>query len=235
MRKGETTTICDWGIETLLETYPSLRVQPQNNGSLVLAGNFDLHARFKKIEIRDTFSIEIEVPDHFPIELPRVREVGGRIPQEFHHYPDGKLCLGSPIRLRMHTRATPDLATFVDTFVVPYLYGFSHKERYGTLPFGELEHGYEGMIEDLKSFLKVGDERTCIELLRLTGLQRRKANRLRCPCGSGFRVGQCHNSILNPLRARLERLWCRDLYHVLRDQKLREKQQSLVRTRNRGA
>ena len=125
MRKKETTTIRDWGIGALLERHPGLRVQPQTNGSVILAGDFNLHARFKNTEIRDKYSIEIDVPDGFPIELPRVREVGGRIPEDFHHYPDGRLCLGSPIALRLDLGARPKLPTFVEKCVVPYLFGFS--------------------------------------------------------------------------------------------------------------
>ena len=37
------------------------------------------------------------------------------------------------------------------TCVILYLYGYSHFERYGVMPFGELKHGAEGLREDLAS------------------------------------------------------------------------------------
>lgn len=212
----------------MLGRYPGLRVKPQTNGSLLLVGDFDFHARFRDSEIIDSYLIEIEVPDGFPFELPRVREVGGRIPADFHRYQDGSLCLGSPIRLRLHAGAKQDLASFAEKCILPYLYGFSYKEQYGAPPFGELEHGHDGIIQDLKSILNFRDEKTCVDLLRLAGLERRKANRHPCPCGSGLRVGRCHNRILNPFRTRFGRLWCRNLHEVLREHRLLEKRQNLV-------
>ena len=37
------------------------------------------------------------------------------------------------------------------TCVIFYLYGYSHFERYGVMPFDELKHGAEGLREDLAS------------------------------------------------------------------------------------
>lgn len=221
----------DWGLTTLLAEYPELRVQPQENGALKLSGYFHFNATYNGRDITDSYEIEIEVPDHFPVDLPRVKEVGGRIAEEFHHYPDGTLCLGSPLRLALELGRDADLPKFVERFLLPYLYGFSYRERFGSLPFDELKHGHEGIIQDLERILHVKGEKSCIELLRLAGCQRRKANRESCPCGSGRRVGKCHNKLLNRLRSQMGRLSCRDWHDFTRDNRLREKQQAIARRR----
>jgi len=40
-------------------------------------------------------------------------------------------------------------------------------------------------------------------------MRKRHANKERCPCGSGDRVGWCHHRQLNRLRKRLGRYWFR--------------------------
>lgn len=235
MLKERAKPFQDWGLTSLLAAYPGLRVQPQVNGTLMLGGEFYFNAQYRGKEIADTYSIEIEVPDRFPVELPRVKEIGGRIPTEFHHYSDGTLCLGSPIRLALEIGDDTNLPAFVERFVLPYLFSFSHMAQFGFLPFGELKHGHDGIIQDLERILKATGERSCIELLELAGLERRKANRERCPCGSGLRVGKCHNRILNRLRFRIGRLVCRDWHDCIREHRLREKQQALIHMRRRYA
>lgn len=228
MRRGQAKPFQDWGLTGLLAKYPGLRVQPQVNGTLVLAGELYFNARYKRKVIADTYSIQIEVSDRFPVELPRVKEIGGRIPADFHHYSDGTLCLGSLIRLELYIRDDADLPSFVERFVVPYLFGYSHMAQFGSLPFGELEHGHKGIVQDLERILKATGEKACLDLLKLAGFERRTANRQRCPCGSGLRVGRCHNLILNEVRMRLGRLACRDWHNFIREHRLREKQQAVL-------
>jgi hypothetical protein len=47
------------------------------------------------------------------------------------------------------------------------------------------------------------------EFVRLAALRRREANKHPCPCGSGRRLGRCHNRRVNHLRGRLGRSWFR--------------------------
>jgi hypothetical protein len=235
MYKDRAKPFQDWDLAGLLAQYSGLRVQPQMNGTLILAGKFQFNACYKGKAISDAYAIQIEVPDHFPTDLPRVKEVGGRIPPEFHHYPDGTLCLGSPIRLALDLGREANLPRFVERFVLPYLYGFSHREQFGSLPFDELKHGHEGIVQDLERMLQATGERTCLDLLRLAGCERRKANRQLCPCGSGRRVGKCHNRILNRLRRQMGRLACRDWHDFIREHRLREKQQAIALRRRRSS
>lgn len=113
--------------------------------------------------------------------------------------------MGSPTRLRLILAETPSLLSFVERCVIPYLYGYSIVESGGVLPFGELSHGTRGLRDDLAAMLGVDDDLVLLGFVRLLAKKKREANKLPCPCGSGMRLGRCHNRKLNTLREKLGR------------------------------
>lgn len=205
-----------WEISELLRTFPGLSLRPVVNGQIKLTGTLSFSADAKGLErIDDAYEVEIAVPPNFPRELPLVKETAGRIPRDFHTNPDGSLCLGSPIRQYLELAKTPTLPGFVKTCFIPYLYGFSYKEKYGRLPFEELDHGMKGIRKDLAILFGIDDEKAVEEMVRLAGMKKRDANKRRCPCGSGRRLGKCHNRPVNRLRSQLGRPRLRDHYRWL--------------------
>lgn len=197
-----------WGLGALLAAHPDLRPLPVVNGGLRLRGEVSFDAESPGYNrIADTFEIELSVPAGFPNELPSVRDLTGRVPKSFHTHPnDGTLCLGSPTRQRLALVRSPSLLGFVTKCVIPYLYGFAHKEKYGSLPFGELDHGNIGLRADFAALFGVSPG-NADEMVRLASLKRRRANKFRCPCGGGKRLGRCHNRRVNRLRDELGRHW----------------------------
>jgi len=202
-----------WKIGELLEAYPGLRVQPIVNGQIRLSGALAFGAETNGHErIDDTYEVEISVPYGFPRHLPRVRETGGRIPKDFHTNHDGCLCLGSPARLHLELKKAPTLPGFVKSCLIPYLYGYSYREKHGRLPFGELEHGMKGIRNDFAALFGVASEQAAKEMVRLAGMKKRVANKQPCPCGSRRRLGKCHNRVVHRLRNQLGRKFFRDAY-----------------------
>lgn len=199
------------GLEGVLAAHPGLRAQPLVNEELRLRGEIEFDAEAPgHNRIADAFEVELLVPGGFPDELPSVRDLTGRVPKSFHTHPDdGTLCLGSPTRQRLALVGNPTLLAFVTKCVIPYLYGFAHKERYGTLPFGELAHGNVGLRADFAVLFGVSPANAA-EMVKLAALKRRIANKHRCPCGSGQRLGRCHNRRVNRLRDELGRHWFRE-------------------------
>lgn len=199
-----------FGVEALLAAHPGLRAQPLVNGELRISGEIEFDAEAPGYNrIADSFEVELSVPPGFPDELPSVRDLTGRVPKSFHTHPsDGSLCLGSPTRQRMALVGNPTLLAFVTRCVIPYLYGFSHLERYGSLPFGELDHGNTGLRADFANLFGVTPA-AAVEMVRLASLKRRRANKARCPCGSGKRLGRCHHRRVNRIRDELGRSWFR--------------------------
>jgi hypothetical protein len=209
------STLSKWGVEELLQKYPELRLHPSMNGHTMIAGNLEFSAqtRGQKL-ISDRYEISISIPPSYPRETPSVRETASRIPRNFHKLDTGHLCLGSPTRLRLILAETHSLLSFVERCVVPYLYGYSLAEGGGILPFGELSHGTRGLRDDLAAMLGLEDERALVAFIRLLALKKRHANKLPCPCGTGLRLGRCHNQKLNMFRDKLGRRWFAALLHA---------------------
>jgi hypothetical protein len=159
--------------------------------------------------ISDRYEVELLVPKDFPKEPVVVREIGGRVPKDFHTNFDGALCLGTPLQLRLALLRVPTLPGFVGRCVIPYLYGFSYHERHGELPFGELAHGSRGLCQDFADLFGVKNEEVAVELERLGSLKKRVANKLPCPCGGNRRLGRCHHLVVNRIRDELGRKWLR--------------------------
>jgi hypothetical protein len=157
--------------------------------------------------IDDEFEIEICIPKGFPRQLPTVKEVGGRIPDTFHKNSGGILCLGTPTAQMLQLHKSQTVPGFVESCVIPYLYGFVYREKFGSMPFDEQEHGEIGLLDDFREMFAVKTNSGAIAMVRLCSLKKRVANKQPCPCGSGKRVGKCHNRKLNVLRKKLGRQW----------------------------
>lgn len=204
----EKTRLQTWAVQELLGRYPGLRLLPTVDTDLRIAGTLEFSAQAPGHEyITDQYEITMAVASSFPKSVPVVREVGGRVPKDFHKMTLGELCLGSPTRLRLILSETSSLLSFVERCVVPYLYSYSLVEKGGTLPFGELSHGAKGLSDDLADLIGFDDDQTLYQFVRLLTLKKRQANKLPCPCESGIRVGRCHNRKLNTLRRKLGRYW----------------------------
>lgn len=205
-----------WQVDELLVRYPGLRIMPTAGTELVLSGELGFRGVGPNGEqIDDKFEMEICVPADFPPVIPTARECRGRIPLSFHKLEGNLLCLGAPTALRLTLTQSPTLVTFVEKLVLPYLFGFSYSEKYGTMPFGELAHGDQGILEYLAELFGSKTPQNAQEFIRLASLQKRHANKLPCPCGSGRRLGRCHHLVVNKLRTEHGRPWFNKEYKRL--------------------
>ncbi len=205
-----------WKLDELLLDFPGLSLRPVVNGVVRIAGTLSFSAEATDRErIDDSYEVELTIPHAFPRELPLVTEAAGRIPKSFHTHDDGSLCLGSPLRQQLAVARSPTLPGFVKSCVIPYLYGFSYQEKHGELPFGELDHGMKGIRQDLAELFGVEDRKAVEQMVYLAGTEKRVANKCPCPCGSGRRLGKCHNRRVNSLRKRLGHIWFREQYQWL--------------------
>jgi hypothetical protein len=200
-------------VEEALATYPGLRIVPSRNGHLTLRGALDFRATGPTgEEIADTYDVELRIPSGFPAARPDAWETGGRISPDYHTLDDGQLCLGAPTEIRLKLKTNPTLLGFINVLVVPYLYGHAFFLKHGTMPFGELDHGIAGLRQHLATMFGAHSGERPEEFLRLAGMKKREANTRPCPCGSGRRLGRCHNRSVNGQRRRMGRLWFRAEY-----------------------
>jgi hypothetical protein len=204
-----------WRVDELLLRQPRLRIVPAD-ADVVLAGTLEINAQIPgKAAITDNYQVELRIPQNFPGRIPLVFETGGRIPRAYHHLQNGSLCLGSETRLRLLLAEGMSLIGFVERCVIPYLYRYSYLKTHGEAPFGDLEHGAEGIREDLRLLFGVDAKSAVSAFVHLVGMKKRHANKGACPCGSGRRLGRCHNRLINRLRNRLGRYWFRVLQQQL--------------------
>ena len=201
----------------LFDRFPNLALKPSRSGELALSGELGFSVTDTELGIiQDSFAIDIRVPKNFPSGLPTVRELAGRIPNTFHKLTDGTLCLGSPFRLRAKLRQASTVLGYIESCVVPYLFSYSVFEKTGRMPFGELEHGPRGLLDEYRQVIGIADDAACLSFLKLLGIKKRVANKLPCPCGSNLRVGRCHNRKLNGIRGIASRAWFRGAAYQIR-------------------
>jgi hypothetical protein len=203
----------DWlkgcGIDEVLARHSALRIVPSAEG-ILLRGQVSFHVAPEGLEpIADSYQVEIKIPGTFPKRIPSVWETGGRIPRTYHKLQDGSLCLGSRTRLQIAVTESPSILRFIDRCLIPYLYGYSFSEKHRRPPFGELAHGEAGTRDDLAVLFGTTRLDSVRVFAQLAASKKRIANKKQCPCGSGLRVGCCHNRQINRLRSLLGRAWFR--------------------------
>ena len=170
------------------------------SGSTFLRGtvSFDMGSGSRRIE--DAYKLTLRFPNDYPASPPVVYETGGAIPSTFEHvFADGSCCLGAPADVRRRFREHRRLRRFIDEQVVPFLYSCSYWKRYGEMPFGELHHGYVGVLQYYMEFFRV-DLPNTMSLLRLMA-DDIAPPLMKCPCRSGARLRDCHGPKIDQLRS----------------------------------
>lgn len=182
----------------LADQYPRLTLATGDHDELLVRGELEFSATYETVNIRDNFQIEILFPDNYPDNPPFVKETGGRIPTDFHTYPNGTLCLGAPIEIRMKYMATRSLLGFVKELVIPFLFSFCYFQKFGKMPYGELSHGDKGLLEYYAELFNTSSHVATIGLLKVLAENNYKGHHA-CPCGSSSRIRDCHGELFRKL------------------------------------
>lgn len=199
------------GLTEFLADYPGMSLQPTRHSGTIIRGQFHFKANGSGLATEDAFELEILINKRFPSEIPEVRETAGKIPKtgDYHVNPDGTLCLGSHLRLKKALLEAPDLVSFTEKCLVPYLFNVSIKLRDGgDFVTGELAHGTAGIIYDYMEMFGLSESGQIVYALQLLGTKKRIANKKLCPCGCRLRLGRCplHHR-LNIIRPAAPRSW----------------------------
>jgi hypothetical protein len=204
------------GLHEFLREYKNMAIRPCGTGdATVISGEFDFRATHPKFgTVDDAFEIKIEVLPAFPKTVPRVWELAKKIPIDGRHHVnaiDGTLCLGSPIRLLLLLHAKPTLVGFAENCLIPYFFAISRKLNGSSLAFNELAHGNQGLLDDYREIFGVHDPAQAGRTVKLLGMKKRLANKYRCPCGCGKRLGKCRfNFKVRKFRGIANRSWYRE-------------------------
>jgi hypothetical protein len=181
--------------QDLYLSFPKFKLQKTGNGPWFIRGILSFTREYFGHPITDEYSVEIMIPQQYPDVLPKIFEVGHRIPRHFHHYQDHSLCLGAPLEVKYKFRRDPTLLGFVNNCVIPYLYSFSYQTKFGNLPFGELSHGGLGIFQYYQDLFDIKEPRRVLELIQVLADESIQ-DHVKCPCGSGKRIYSCHGRIL---------------------------------------
>lgn len=189
--------------ETQAETtsvYPHLHFFIQRRVVFV-AGSFPLI--HDNIEI-DRYQIEIELPDNYPGGIPRVREIGRRIPitADRHMYNDGTACLFVIEDWLITNPNGTNLLTFLNGPVRNFFIGQSLVEAGEEWPFGQRSHGIEGILECYAELVGSDSLRVAYKYLEILSKKKIKGHWW-CPCGSGSKIRDCHKQIIEDMRQRI--------------------------------
>lgn len=180
-------------------------------GSLVLNPTED---HLSDPEIQATFLV-----DSFEVEIgctrsePYLKLLGSRVPDtalrygkdliDLHVYSDHTVCFAAPQQMAADCASGMTAVEFISRYALPFLYEQAYFERHKRWPWGELAHGFLGLLEWLGRTNRPtsGDIiRTILHLessaehaYRIIGNRARRHHE--CPCGSGKRLRECHPDV----------------------------------------
>lgn len=201
-------------IPSISQTYPNLHFVNKND-NLVLKGNIFFQASYSDELIEDSYDVSIEFFSEYPSELPVVRDIGNRIPSDYHTNPDGTLCLGVYSLVCMKFYGNPTISTFIEELLIPYLYRHSYIEKHKKEPWGERAHGDQGVYEFYIGYFGIKNMRIVLALLDLIVKKKYKGHKL-CLCDSGLILRKCHGpKLLNLLKVPSKYLY-QDIMYILR-------------------
>lgn len=184
-----------FGLSRLADHFPFLSVKIKSKDSFEVIGNVHVNARWGEFIVDECFSLKITAVN-FP-ELPPVCiETSGKV-TNYHVNPQKDLCLGSPRVLHEEITAHPDIVFYINKFIIPFFFSFRYHQKYGVSPFGELEHGGNGLFPSYREIFKTNDLAICTLLTYGTKFLYRGHHP--CPCGSGLRLRKCHGPKLRAL------------------------------------
>lgn len=179
--------------------YQGLSIQTDPAGGYIVSGYIGFITRVKELDIKDYFNIVINISSDYPKILPTAREVDGRIPQNFHKYTNGCLCLEIPIEQRIIFNLQPTLLGYIENLLIPYLSSFYYRYKTGNMPYEERPHAGAGVIQSYEARLNVKDDIAILGFLFMLSTEI-FLRRQKCLCGSGNRFCHCHEKYLKELQ-----------------------------------
>lgn len=179
--------------------HPGLELVADVSGKLIVRGAVGFHIEHEGHTVEDTYDIELHLPNDYPASPPTAFETGNKIPKEFDHFmAAGNFCLGAPVEVRRRFSRHRSLVGFINDQVIPYLFTYSFKRSQRRLPFGDLAHGYVGLLQYYAEHFG-SDGITALKFLKYLA-DDIAPPASPCPCGSGDKLRDCHGAKLEELR-----------------------------------
>lgn len=196
----------------ILAEFPNMR-SAERDGQVFLEGAFPL---IEDGQVVDRFEIEVEMPWNYPVGIPAVREVIGRIKrgEEYHTHPDGRLCLFVPGERWRYWPAGAGLVKFLMGPVRSFFIGYMQHEKKGEWPFGQRGHRQEGIYEAYAEMWHNVDREEVAKRLKVLS-QPLPRWRDPCPCGNKARFGKCHGEFYRLWNGRISAAEAHEAWKIL--------------------
>ena len=197
-RPGVVKLVVDQFVQVQVE-HPNLELVLTNTREMIVRGIVRFDIERDNRSYRDSYQVEITIPEEYPTVIPESYETGGSIPIHFHRFrKSGKLCLGAPIELARVFSQDRTLIHYINKLLIPYLFSFTYFREHNDMPHGELSHGSLGLAEYYGEFFSAG----LIAVMKLLKLlsDNFAPPLMPCPCGSGRNLKDCHGPRLDELK-----------------------------------
>lgn len=184
-------------LNKVFERYKNLAVVKDSHNLVRLHGSLPVDILSCGFHLCQSYMIDICIPLNSD-KLPYVIDTGRSVAISYRHiYDDGVLCLDTDTRIRMRFLDGFDLLQWLQDLVEPYFFSYEYYVRYGSFPFGEREHGCQGILQTYQELFDASSIDAAYKLMRYCCLHSYRGHHI-CPCGSGKRLRNCHgNTIRN--------------------------------------
>lgn len=186
-------------IKEFLITQPNMHVVEENNSNFSLQGIYHFSGIWDEISYEKDYKLKIEITEDFPLSMPKVFCCDNYFDGYSHLNPDKSFCLGVLIDNYLKMQHSPTILNFFKLLVDPYIYSFEYCKEFGFMPFGEREHGLEGVWEFYKEYFCEPDTEKCARLFVYVVKNDSYRGHHLCPCGSGIKTRKCHGNVLNKI------------------------------------
>jgi hypothetical protein len=181
----------------------------------ILKGIYQFKTEYRGIPFQDSFNLKFNFPQNYPENIPLVNELDKKIPDKFHHFTNGNLCLCTPLEQWLVFSKEPTLENYIKNLLNPYLLSWLWYDKFNEMPWGERSHGVMGLVQSYQEKLNINDlEHTILFMVKF--IKNEMYQRQDCPCGSGLPFRKCHKKIINRLENQLPQDQLRiDFYSIL--------------------
>jgi hypothetical protein len=171
----------------------------------VVHGTFGISAPNSTRQIE--YGISIIIPERYPKYFPFLFCNDQKLPIgniDRHIMEDGSACLGVYGEMYMLWEDDPNIVSFLNNFVAPFLVWQVYYDAYQKpAPWGQRAHFSEGIIEFYGELIGNQDRYQIISFMKLLARENCPKGHEICPCGSGERLRNCHKKLLYDIRERI--------------------------------
>jgi hypothetical protein len=152
------------------------------------------------------YSIAVCLRDAYPREVPVMFCNDPKLPLDIdrHILNDGRACLGVTAEVQHKWTSAPNIVSFLDELVAPFLAWQVYYDAYECPPtWDQRSHGKKGIWEFYAEILGLETSANIEGFMDLLARKNTPGGHELCPCGSGQRLRSCHRGAVCAAREKV--------------------------------